>query len=81
MNPVIAALIALEPKDIPALGMLEELTNNPPFLDQLAGMSDELEQACGELERLASDSQRIAERCLTLQPQSLQPSQQAPVGF
>jgi len=56
VNQVIVALSALEPKEIPALALLEQLTTAPVFVDELAGLALELEQAGDEMNRISDES-------------------------
>lgn len=80
MNPVIERLLRVQPKPIVAIPLIWQLARGelPPTVDDLLALAPEIEAAKDELEKIASRSERIVEKCCELKPI---PSPTVPTGF
>ena len=68
MNPIIAAILSIEPGPIKALAIINQLIINPLSNARLLAMAAEIEVALVEIERLQMTSKDVVERCLKLSP-------------
>jgi hypothetical protein len=78
VTEVLERLKGVEQLDLPAVGLILELSQSLPTPEQLTELQPEIERAARELHRYSETAKEIVKRCKKLRAS---PSDRTPVGF